>query len=94
MVVWIELCFLPRMQSIFDHIFLLLHIEVSSRVRKYCSGVARVTFARFLCLRQMVRYRSGLLCAFFSRCRFSRMEVNIPGVIHGLRCALSYTFLV
>ena len=31
---------------------------------------------------------------FFSRRRFALMEVNIPGLIHGLRCALLYTFLV
>ena len=37
-------------------------------------------------------YRFGLLCAFFSRRRFARMEVYIPGVIHGLRSALLYMF--
>ena len=35
----------------------------------------------------MVRYRSGLLRAFFSRRRFARMQVNIPGVVHGSRSA-------
>ena len=31
---------------------------------------------------------------FFLRRRFARMEVNIPRVIHGLRSALVYTFLI
>ena len=31
---------------------------------------------------------------FFSRRRFARIKVNIPEVIHGLRPALLYTFLV
>ena len=31
---------------------------------------------------------------FFSRWRFAWMEVNIPGVIHGLWSALLYMFLV
>ena len=31
---------------------------------------------------------------FFLRLHFARMEVNIPGVIHGLRSALLYMFLV
>ena len=31
---------------------------------------------------------------FFSRRRFARMEVNIPGVIYGLWSALLYMFLV
>ena len=31
---------------------------------------------------------------FFSRSHFVQMEVNIPGVIRGLRSAFSYMFLV
>ena len=40
----------------------------------------------------MVRYQSGLLHTFFSRRRFAWMEVNIPGINHGLRSALLYMF--
>ena len=47
-----------------------------------------------LCLRSVVRNRTGLFYTFFSRRCRARMEVNILGVIHGLRSALLDMFLV
>ena len=89
MMVLIELSFLPRMQLLFENIFLLLQDTIILLTRS-TSNFGEEGFIPPIDGEISVWVTSP----FFSRRRFAWMEVNIPGVIHGLWSALFYKFLV